>query len=651
MAKDKRGKKRVKQKGQKPDPVLPSHTIDNGTGVVENLISKRWLVSILLVLVSTAVYLPSLNHEFVWDEVTQIEQNAPKLEKSKLGLNLIFSEQHEVKTKKYYRPAYRASLIIDNGLWGTTRNGFQVTNILLHAGCTLLLYYLSLLLLLTFNVAKGNYIAFGASLLFALHPMHVESISFVAARGDVLAALFTMGSLYLYALSPKRVLYVLLSGLLFYLALLSKEVAFYLPFVLVGYDLITRRLDRNSILGYGVFTLIIVFYFYSRAYSTIIIPGVTSDNPQENMVLAETNYGVMEFIRIFLNSYLFYLKKLLLPYDLNPFIPYVPTSVLYSVLGFLVLAALSVTALASAFRKENITSFCVLWVLASLGPAVMVAFINIAISPLAERFLYIPSAGFCLLLSYAIVRVSGEFRRENIGYVAVVVVSLIYMFITVNGQSIWRDNITLWRSVATERSTNTITPKLNYGTELLKAGEYKAAKEQFELALSPRIAARDRGKSRAASQLSITYMLERDYPNAEKWLDRSFELDPTTGAEYYFQKASLALRKNDPASAERYLLKSVEINPYNENTYYLLSGIYMIKAGQEKSRDKYLVAEKWAKKSLDVAPYFAEAHLNLAKIYYALGDKKSSRIHAQRALDHALTEQIAKEAKIVLGLN
>ncbi len=182
-------------------------------GWIPRIIKHRAFAAALLFLVSFSVFIPSLRNGLVWDDVSHVERWAPNLESAKLDYKLFVpSRTKEAMEHKYFRPVYYASLIVDNRVWGVSPFGFHMTNILLHSVTTVLLYFLILMLFKEFNRGPGESEAFLSSMLFALFPLHVESVSFIAARGDILAGMFFLMCLIFYILSYRKFFFIILAG-------------------------------------------------------------------------------------------------------------------------------------------------------------------------------------------------------------------------------------------------------------------------------------------------------------------------------------------------------------------------------------------------------------------------------------------------------
>jgi len=183
---------------------------------------KRYLVDpLFLVIISIAVFSGSLQIYFVSENISHIET----------AFNDFWSL---VYTNNYFRPLYVLSLYIDRVIWGANSFGYHLSNLLLHTGNVLLVYYLA------FQIFQYRFIALAAGFLFLLHPIHSMSMFWISGRTDMLCALFILSAFILFAryYHTGNRKYYLFSLLAFLLALFSKEMAFSLPLLVIGYVLI-----------------------------------------------------------------------------------------------------------------------------------------------------------------------------------------------------------------------------------------------------------------------------------------------------------------------------------------------------------------------------------------------------------------------------
>jgi len=175
------------------------------------------------------VYLNSLDGEFVWDDQKLIlEDYAVKSGRhlDQIFVNDFFFRHENDLSYGYYRPITTLSYAADYALWGARPFGFHATNVALHAACSLLV------VLLLLELGAGRAVAVVAGALFAVHPIHTESVAWISGRTDLLAFLLGGGSLLAHALArrpsarpPARAALAAASALLFALALLAKEMA------------------------------------------------------------------------------------------------------------------------------------------------------------------------------------------------------------------------------------------------------------------------------------------------------------------------------------------------------------------------------------------------------------------------------------------
>src|SRR3989304_3461784 len=147
------------------------------------LIKRNAFASLFLFFVSFGVFAFSLKNDFVWDDVQVIEKSYYSFKASRIKSIVIPKIKKSKNVAPYYRPVVFISIVLDRSLWGITPLGFHLSNVVVNSVSTVVFYFLVLFVLGEFGVTQRETKAFLSSLLFALHPMHVNRfLGFVAGR-------------------------------------------------------------------------------------------------------------------------------------------------------------------------------------------------------------------------------------------------------------------------------------------------------------------------------------------------------------------------------------------------------------------------------------------------------------------------------------
>ena len=580
-----------------------------------NLILNKANAALLLFLISFFLYSPSLRNDFVWDDVEVIQKSYHSFKASRID-NILFPEAKRNKTQRYYRPIVFVSTVIDRELWGVKSFGFHLTNLLLNSVSTILLYFLLLLIFEKFSVEGDGSIPFFTALLFAAYPMHVESVSWIAGRTDILCSIFFVLALILHIESYRTIWLLLPTALSFFLSLLSKEVALSFPVLAIAFDLLTRRIRNSSnVLRYAVYISLSLIYVNLRGRASINLLDVTNENINQ---IAESKHflvGIIKTFKVLSSALFFYISKLVFPFDFNAFIASVPDELYYFVFSITAILLLLLVALISIKRGKGLFAFSIIWIFVTLAPSALVSVTTIASAPLAERYLYIPSVGYCMIVGYLAVEVAKKFGKKRIAFAPIIILISVYLFFTIKRQDVWKDNLSLWKNTSYKSFYHAL-PHSNYGYALEKAGRTDAAIKQYEIALDPSISDSNRGRAVTATNLGVLYIDKEDYANAEKWFRRALEYDPTYGRPYYH-----------------------------------IGLLHYIKGESTNSDSEYRKAASYLEKTLTIYRSYPKADLLLAKVYLRLGYDDRAKQHAKRALQRGLSEPLSKEAFEILNID
>lgn len=298
----------------------------------------------------------------------------------------------------YYRPMVILTHYLDFQLYGLNPAGHHFSNIIFHSMVTLSVYFLFL------NLLSGNYRpALAGASLFALHPIHTHSVSYVMGRTDVLATLFFIWGLTIlvnisrHDAKPTRIPAITGACLCYFLSLLCKEMAVTLPLVFVAYVFFVNRTnfhwqDRWFIISLFCLACILGLYLVLRIHAV----GISSAQS-----IPAGWYSVPQKTGLIIHTLGFYLQKLLFPLQLSYYSNMVvPGSWQETVASpFFGTCIVWLITFAVSLRYCRTVSFALVWIGITLLPV-----LNIVMLPelAKENYLYLPSIGFCLLFAYII---------------------------------------------------------------------------------------------------------------------------------------------------------------------------------------------------------------------------------------------------------
>lgn len=441
--------------------------------------SIQYLIVIALCI---AANLNTLNNEYALDDVVVLTENNI-VKKGVAGIPEIirtdyFKGYNLTNTKlsaARYRPVSLIVFAIEYQLFGLNPIISHSLNILLYTFLVALLFYL----LSNELFSPGSFIPFAAVLLFALHPVHSEVVANVKGRDEILVFIFLALSMvaFLKSRCDKSKLLLIVSSLLFLIALLTKETAItyigVFPLVLYffkGESILSSTKSVVSFIISLLVYLIIRYYFIGFSNSNV------SDITNSPYVLAS---GPEAFAtKIFVIGKYFLL--LLFPFSLTSEygfnqIPYVNLSSWQFVVSFAILLVLIGWAI-KEFSKKSLISFSVFYMLITLSVGTNLFFDFGA--PMAERMLFLPSLGFCMLLAYLL---KSNVKKFSLMVIAVLILP-IYAYCTINRNSEWKNNETLFLADI-KKSSQSSRLNLFVSEVYIKRAEREAQLESKQLYL------------------------------------------------------------------------------------------------------------------------------------------------------------------------
>ena len=458
-----------------------------------------------LALLVWGCYLPALSGGFVWDDVIFTEE--PVVHRWSGLWNIWFSPA-DIRNEGHYWPLVYTTFWLEHKLWGLAPLGYHVVNVLLHLANTALVWRLLLRL--------GIPGAWAVAAVFAVHPLHVESVAWVIERKDVLSALFYLSAILVWVRfteAPHPGCYCLALGL-FTAGLLSKSIVVTLPAALLvwhwwktgrvtGQDAV--RLAPFFAVGLGITGADLAFY--------------TSREP------LDLGYSVAERVLIAARALWFYTGKLVWPGDLAVIYPLweIRAGDLHG--WAYVAAAAGLVALLWLFRHRL-----------GRGPLAGAAFFAVTLSPVlgfvdygymqfsfvADRFQYLAGLGVMAVLvggaARGAERLSGALRFTATG--ALVVVLAVLGSLTWRQSGIYSDEIAFFGHIVA-RNPEARDAHLNLGSALFEADRLEEGHAASLVAVEQRPEA-----AGAHANLGRALLLMERFEEADASLSRALELDP-----------------------------------------------------------------------------------------------------------------------------
>ncbi len=520
-----------------------------------------------LALLAFAVHATGILADFVYDDLFNFEHRA--------GLNFsripqfFTTNQSAFFGSNFYRPVLQVWDEVLYGIFGARAAPWHVVSILLHVACTLLVFRLALVLV------ENRVVAATAAALFAVHPAHVEAISWASAMGDLLmTALMLLSVLsFLRWMEQGKAVWWAASLATAAACVLTKETGVVLPVVLLATALALRSRAKPAL---PVLAATLPFFALTLVYLDVRrhILGAFS----HPLIQAST----AQMIFTWPSALAFYLRQMFWP---SAVVPYYPVYIVQSwksqaffapLIGLIAAAAVLGYLLwrSAGWRRFSI---CMTWILVPLAPGLYLK----ALAPFElvhERFLYAPLVGFCiaaaLVMQWASEGIEARVQWRVFPLLALVLIPLLSIE-TLSQMVWWQNNVTLFTRAVM------ITPD----------------------------------NPRALTGLADAYIAVRRYEEAVPLLQRSLAIDPQHSPAL-FALGRIAWLSGDDAAAEKYLTQALRIQPRYDMWLHL--------ASVEMHRNQVDAAEAAVRQSIAMNPTGAGAHAALGMVLLVKGDQAAA---------------------------
>jgi len=435
---------------------------------------------------------------FLWDDASIILEN-PSIRHFGRLLHVFSPTYWERFHGLAYRPLAHATYFVDYALWDNTPAGYHLSNLLIHTAAALLIFAVA-------RLATGSRCgALFAALVFAVHPVHVESIAFVKNRSEMLATCAVLASVWLLAGGGRRSLVG--APVCYGLSLLAKESVVLVPFALLPGFLAPcgRRSGLGKRCAMAAMYLISLLYVCVRVLAvggTVGREGGAFPVPLRALAAAKTVVAYAELG--IMPRGLCVDRAFDLPAGFGDGGAWLSVAALGAVLGICIWR----------FRRRPVAATCVLWFVAALLPSANL--IPMPWRPLAEQRMYAASAGLCLLVVVWGIGV----RRIRVRAALFVFITLCLAALSLARVSVLRNDESMWRD-AIRKSSRRPQPHLAFGNALLRQGCLARAMSEYEKTLKA-----DPKYWWAHCGIARIYEARGDLRRAEAEYQRAHAIDP-----------------------------------------------------------------------------------------------------------------------------
>ncbi|HEX7511015.1 MAG TPA: tetratricopeptide repeat protein [Chitinivibrionales bacterium] len=584
------------------------------------------LVALALVVVTVAVYSNMLRNDFAYyDDEFYVTANT-HIQKglSWTGVKWAFTA---IGYSDNWHPLTWISHMADIQLFGLNPAGHHFTSLVLHILATLLLFgffvYSTGLLWPSALVAA----------LFALHPLHVESVAWVAERKDVLSAVFwfaTLWSYAYYARHPTLKKYVLVF-ILCALGLMAKPMLVTLPVILLLLDFWPLKrvsLSARSIGRLAAEKLPLMMLTIASSIVTVVAQRQALGSLLQYTLLIRISNAIM--------SYCVYLFQAFLPSQLSVMYPFPLPRLLPTILCLSALIAVTAAVIGLGKKKKYLITGW-LWYVVSLVP--VIGIMQVGSQAHADRYTYIPLVGIFVMVAWGLYAITGAMTRfKRKAAVAVLSVVVLCMALKTREQiGYWKNGITLFtHSFKVAKARLNENAYYNFGNLLMQAGRSDEAISYYQGAL-------EINPNHVKSHINLGILLADRGHTEEAMAHYLKALQRSDDVEAHNNLGTLLAKMGRTDDAGYHFQKALEINPAYGDAHYNFG--YML-----AHRGCYDEAIVHYRKALELNPGDGDSYFNLGLAFANVGRTDDAVAALRKALDLAKSTGDEERAKNIVEI-
>jgi tetratricopeptide (TPR) repeat protein len=581
---------------------------------------------ILIIVVSGLVYYNGLDNEFVADDGAFIKDNTSI--RSLSNVPAMFFSPSSLASRPIwgtviYRPLRTLSYALDYRFFSLNSFWYHLTSLVLHMLVCISFYFLIKRLFLEHRAALLG------AIIFAVHPVHVDAVSWIASRADLIGTLFFNLSLISYISYRRGVghrFYFLLSVAFSLLAYFGKETMVPLTGMIVLYDYATAGRTRflkvlsSRIFAWTTFALVCFGYLFIRY-------KITGRMDTYQGWWGGSAYS--NFLMMFKATAL-YLKLLVFPFDLKLHYDIEPVYTLldFKVLISLALIVFSFVAIAICHNRNRMVFFSLLWFFLALVPIANI--IPIAFSMMAERYAYMPSAGPIMTMAFGISYLHRKYSANNVMLwnrifpVLIVIILITFSIKDILRNQVYRNNFIFYTAAVNESPKSSPGYK-GLGGQYVSMGQHEKAIDYFKKAIEF-----DPYYTDAYLEIAGAYNQAGDTDSALESVRHAVSID-SSNADTRFRAGNVYKDMEAWDKARDEWKQAIALRPDFIEAYNNLGNSYLI-------FNDYARASEMYSKILEIDPDNEFAHYNISLVYKALNDPGRSEAHYKIYLQ--LTNQV-----------
>lgn len=596
--------KPVKEEMSHFHPFVPHETNQTAKDDVR---IKPLLIYILLITMTVAAYSNVMGFDFVnIDDPVYVAENLHiQSGFTSDSLCWAFSDVYA----GFWHPLTLLSLMLDYCLFGLNAGGYHLTNLILHMISSLLLFWLFK------RMTDALWSSFFIAAFFALHPLHVESVVWIAERKDVLSAFFWMLTLCFYvhyAEKPGLVRYFLVL-LSFACGLMSKSMVLTLPVILILLDFWPlgrlNHQSRTKTLGF------IPLWQLKEKAPLFILSAIFS---------AATLHAQLPVKHIPLDlrlanapiSFVAYLSQIFWPLDLAVFYPFPAQFPAWKVLGSIILILIITFFVLRAAKRFPCLFVGWFWYAVTILP--VLGIIQIGEFAMADRFTYLPSIGLSIMIAWGgTLMIKTPAMRRRILFPAGAVFLVSMSFLTFQQSGHWRDSVSLFEHALKVTRNNDLALN-NLGKALIEKGRSEEAVDLFN-----KIISRQKNDPVAYYNRGNAYYHGGHYQMSVDDYSRAIRLYPNYINALNNRGGSYTKLGQYQMAIDDYK-RIILLKPDYVAAYYNIGNIYALQGRQGAAIEKY-------SKAIRMNPGHVSALKNRGFAYLNQGDKKNGCLDFQRS--------------------